>query len=337
MGRNKIKIEKIENDRLRKITFEKRKRGLIKKAVELSILCHREVFLSFLDCDQKCILYHSLNKHVPYLDKYVLNFDYPKLLLCNENFDLVPLSEKDDKQSFNNMKNLSEVNSEGAFLKIEYNNLMYEADKIESSTLSFCFETDLGARLCDNKNFEAKTKTEQTELPFTGQMHPTNMRKSEISENCIKEKSESCIDYENCGFGNFTDFINNDIKFGPALSSFGSGKSSQMDQENYSIDFLKNCLCDKEAISLPNCTKLPQFRTSRLSKVKQLSLLNKKRSCSSTKGKTVNSDPFLKCELDLNFEKVEFVQTSIVNNNQIDLEIGLNLENDVSPIEFNKS
>lgn len=43
MGRNKIIIKKIPNERSRQSTFMKRKHGLIKKAMELSILCDCEV------------------------------------------------------------------------------------------------------------------------------------------------------------------------------------------------------------------------------------------------------------------------------------------------------
>ena len=39
MGRKKILIEPIKDKRLRYITFNKRKAGLLKKAAELSQLC----------------------------------------------------------------------------------------------------------------------------------------------------------------------------------------------------------------------------------------------------------------------------------------------------------
>jgi hypothetical protein len=45
MGRNKIKIERIANERNRQATFTKRKNGLLKKAMELSILCDCEISL----------------------------------------------------------------------------------------------------------------------------------------------------------------------------------------------------------------------------------------------------------------------------------------------------
>ena len=45
MGRKKIKIERIENAKNRNVTFNKRKIGLMKKAIELSVLCDCEVAL----------------------------------------------------------------------------------------------------------------------------------------------------------------------------------------------------------------------------------------------------------------------------------------------------
>lgn len=49
MGRRKITIERIKDDRNRHITFLKRSSGLLKKAMELSLLCDSEVALVFID------------------------------------------------------------------------------------------------------------------------------------------------------------------------------------------------------------------------------------------------------------------------------------------------
>ncbi|RZC15831.1 MADS-box protein JOINTLESS [Glycine soja] len=45
MTRAKIKIKKIDNITARQVTFSKRRRGLFKKAEELSVLCDAEVGL----------------------------------------------------------------------------------------------------------------------------------------------------------------------------------------------------------------------------------------------------------------------------------------------------
>ncbi|KAG2696082.1 hypothetical protein I3760_07G041900 [Carya illinoinensis] len=43
MGRGKIAIQRIDNSTSRQVTFSKRRKGLIKKAKELAILCDAEV------------------------------------------------------------------------------------------------------------------------------------------------------------------------------------------------------------------------------------------------------------------------------------------------------
>ena len=53
MGRNKIKIEKIKSERNRNITFIKRKKGLIKKAMELSLLCNAEILVAIVSKDNE--------------------------------------------------------------------------------------------------------------------------------------------------------------------------------------------------------------------------------------------------------------------------------------------
>jgi hypothetical protein len=59
MGRNKIKIERLTNERNRQATFTKRKNGLIKKAMELSILCDCEIALMIFGINNKLYQYSS--------------------------------------------------------------------------------------------------------------------------------------------------------------------------------------------------------------------------------------------------------------------------------------
>lgn len=59
MGKNKIKIEKITSDRTRNVTLYKRRKGLIKKAMELSLLCDAEIFLAVVDKEKQKLSYFS--------------------------------------------------------------------------------------------------------------------------------------------------------------------------------------------------------------------------------------------------------------------------------------
>lgn len=62
MGRNKIKIDYITNDKFRKVTSCKRKKGLLKKAMELSLLCGNDVLLIIREKNtRRAILYNSIS------------------------------------------------------------------------------------------------------------------------------------------------------------------------------------------------------------------------------------------------------------------------------------
>lgn len=69
MGRKKIQISRIQDERNRQVTFTKRKFGLMKKAYELSVLC---------DCEIALIIFNSTNKLFQYassdMDKILLKY-----------------------------------------------------------------------------------------------------------------------------------------------------------------------------------------------------------------------------------------------------------------------
>ena len=91
MGRKKIDITPISNNTIRKSTFEKRRVGLLKKAMELSILCSTPVSVTLIEPDEKqdlCVYSsHPFEKVV--LDKFDSVSNYR--LFTNENYDdMVP-------------------------------------------------------------------------------------------------------------------------------------------------------------------------------------------------------------------------------------------------------
>ena len=68
MSKPKTTLSPIKNEKIRNITFNKRKLALLKKATELSILCNVKVFLMFTD------MHHNLFKFVYPSDENVMEF-----------------------------------------------------------------------------------------------------------------------------------------------------------------------------------------------------------------------------------------------------------------------
>ncbi|CAA2967656.1 MADS-box JOINTLESS [Olea europaea subsp. europaea] len=71
MAREKIQIKKIDNATARQVTFSKRRRGLFKKAEELSVLCDADVALIIFSSTGKLFEYASSrhNLHSKNLEK----------------------------------------------------------------------------------------------------------------------------------------------------------------------------------------------------------------------------------------------------------------------------
>ncbi|KAJ2373973.1 Ribosome-releasing factor 2 mitochondrial [Coemansia sp. RSA 2611] len=69
MGRKKIKIQTIKDERNRQVTFLKRKAGLLKKAYELSVLCDCEIAVVIFSSQNKLVQYASTN-----MDKVLMRY-----------------------------------------------------------------------------------------------------------------------------------------------------------------------------------------------------------------------------------------------------------------------
>ncbi|XP_015820032.1 myocyte enhancer factor 2aa isoform X5 [Nothobranchius furzeri] len=90
MGRKKIQITRIVDERNRQVTFTKRKFGLMKKAYELSVLC---------DCEIALIIFNSSNKLFQYastdMDKVLLKYtEYNEPHESRTNSDIVEALNK---------------------------------------------------------------------------------------------------------------------------------------------------------------------------------------------------------------------------------------------------
>ena len=96
MGRNKIKIERIKNERIRQVilnkiqvTFYKRKRGLLKKAMELSLLCEVKVMMLIVDKNEKTTLYSSENNLKNFISNYLLKQNVTKDVILNNDVNTI--------------------------------------------------------------------------------------------------------------------------------------------------------------------------------------------------------------------------------------------------------
>ncbi|KAK3764694.1 hypothetical protein RRG08_019896 [Elysia crispata] len=94
MGRKKIQIARINDERNRQVTFTKRKFGLMKKAYELSVLC---------DCEIALIIFTSNNKLYQYassdMDKVLLKYtEYNDSVVSQTNKDIVDMLNKKDSK-----------------------------------------------------------------------------------------------------------------------------------------------------------------------------------------------------------------------------------------------
>ena len=146
MGRNKIKIEKIKSERNRNITFIKRKKGLIKKAMELSLLCDAEILVAIVSKDNEQLsLFCS--------DESVENFSlkYLKSLINTNN--LVSLkdvyyffklfqysslfSELPQKKNISKNENFIKLNKEDIQFKKENFYLIENNNKIQNIPFSY--------------------------------------------------------------------------------------------------------------------------------------------------------------------------------------------------------
>ncbi|KAG6652776.1 hypothetical protein CIPAW_05G030000 [Carya illinoinensis] len=63
MTRKKIQIKRIDNTTARQVTFSKRRKGLFKKALELSTLCDAEIALIVFSATGKLFDYASPRKN----------------------------------------------------------------------------------------------------------------------------------------------------------------------------------------------------------------------------------------------------------------------------------
>ncbi|KAI8380314.1 hypothetical protein BD560DRAFT_387805 [Blakeslea trispora] len=109
MGRKKIKIRPILDERNRQVTFLKRKHGLMKKAYELSVLCNCEIALLIFNNNGKLVQYASTD-----IDQILMKYtEYNDSHESKSNQDFVNSEDNDPWEEGEN----ETVKKEGAVLR----------------------------------------------------------------------------------------------------------------------------------------------------------------------------------------------------------------------------
>ena len=181
MGKRKIEITKINDKYISQITYHKRKKGLIKKAMELSLLCDIDFFLVLVDKKDRLSVTCSKSSISQFIQKNILNMnnrivkefytlkDYKTLFTCQKNVQIY-ISRIDINE---HIKKLDEINSQFK-LKNENINNKFKIPK-------FISKIDLS---------EYKTKINENEQKKIKNKWEILHKKNEISISFIKEKKE---------------------------------------------------------------------------------------------------------------------------------------------------
>ena len=114
-------MTKIENRLNSQITFYKRKKGLIKKSLELALLCDVEVFLVIVDKKHKLSITSSKHSPEKFINSYLKNLSHKKI---KEKFSL-----EDYKKTFKNEKDIISINENKEVLNINNDNQTKENEK----------------------------------------------------------------------------------------------------------------------------------------------------------------------------------------------------------------
>ena len=191
MGKKKIEIKKIKDKLTSQITFYKRKKGIIKKAMELALLCDIDFFLVFVDqkdrlsvtCSKSSIsefikknitnINNRIVKEIFTLKDYKTLFDYKKIE--KKIINNIDINEEIKKLNENNsefyLKNSNEISNIQNKFKIPY-----FISKIDLNI----FKEQLNDNKCLIENGELQMK-KKWEILF---------KKNEISIEFKKEKKE---------------------------------------------------------------------------------------------------------------------------------------------------
>ena len=180
MGKRKIEMTRI-NDRLSsQITYYKRRKGLVKKAMELALLCDVEIFLAVVDKKHKLTMMTSRASPDDFINDYLTDIHHQKIKDIFTPSDYTRIYKNDkfettfDEEDSTKTKSISDVKSERKF-KIEIP-LMPKIENKTSITVSTSNETNNQINYYHSKDiFQIPTNTlQQVPSPYMTNMNIDN-------------------------------------------------------------------------------------------------------------------------------------------------------------------
>ena len=161
-GKQKIKIKKIEDKKRSQITYYKRKKGLIKKAMELSLLCDVNVFLVIVDKKDRLSITSSKNSVEDFIKKYIVDINNIKVKETYTLQDYNKIFEKEKEIQFyiNKYKvdlekneKIKEISKDMILLKKNLQEDFLDLDILSTSKINSSFEKSIfDINLNENEN-----------------------------------------------------------------------------------------------------------------------------------------------------------------------------------------
>ncbi len=161
-GKQKIKIKKIENKKRSQITYYKRKKGLIKKAMELSLLCDVNFFLVIVDKKDRLSITSSKNSVEDFIKKYIEDINNIKVkeTFTLQDYNKIFEKEKEIKFDINKYKvdlekneKIKEISNDMILLKKNLQEDFLDLDILSTSKINSSFEKSIfDINLNENEN-----------------------------------------------------------------------------------------------------------------------------------------------------------------------------------------